>query len=60
MKRKVPHEITLVAFMRNADGTAGICDIVETSNHYAYYWWRKFQRLGDVEYVQCYKPGKVF
>ena len=35
--RKVHHEITLAAFVRNPDGTRSIIDIVETDFHNASY-----------------------
>ena len=47
-RRPPPHEITLVAFSRNDDGTKSIVDIVETSNHFAYSFVKRWLRDPEV------------
>lgn len=44
MTRKVPHEITIMAFARNEDGTVSVMDVCETSRRYAPYFVRRFYR----------------
>lgn len=51
---KIPHQITLIAFQTNADGTRSVYDIVETSFHYAYHFARRFIRNTDISsFIAC-------
>ena len=49
---KVPHEITLMAFIRHPDGDYSVYDIVETSFRYAYSFWSRFRRNPEVALVR--------
>ena len=47
--RKVHHEITLVAFVQHSDGARSIIDIIETDNHYASYFVRRWLKDPEIE-----------
>ena len=57
MPRKVEHEITLLAFAKNEDGTISISDIVETSRHFASHFARKWVRDPEVSHFKAYRPN---
>jgi hypothetical protein len=56
---KVPHEITLIAFARNPDGSMSILDIVETSFRFASRFWSRMSRDSNVAAIRACKPGIV-
>jgi len=56
-KHAVPHEVTLLAFARNADGSMSIYDIVETSNHFASKFWSRYRRNAEICAVEVCTPG---
>lgn len=56
-RRKVIHEITLIAFTRNEDGSRSIMDIVETSNHFASHFMRRWVRDIEIIEVETLRPG---
>lgn len=58
MKNKVPHEITLLAFTRNEDGTLSVLDIVETSRHWASHFARRWLRDPEVHKFYACAPGQ--
>lgn len=59
MARKVPHQITFIAFTMHEDGTRSILDIVETSFHYASKFARGFMRDPMVSSFQACEPAKA-
>ena len=58
-KRHVPYEIRFIALTRNANGTLSVYDIIETSYHYAGYFFRRFERESDVCMVDVYSRDNV-
>lgn len=57
MKKVIPHEITLMAFTRNDDGTLSVLDIVETSRHWASHFARRWLRDPQVATFAAAAPG---
>jgi len=57
MAKPVPHQITLIAFTRNENGTMSVYDIIETSFHHASYFARRYMRNPDVCAFQARAPG---
>lgn len=57
MTNPVPHEITLVAFRRLDEGRLEIDDIIETSNHHASSFARRFIRDPKVAVIATSRPG---
>lgn len=55
--RKVQHEVTLVALVRNEDGTRSIIDIIETDNHYASYFARRWLKDPEIAAIGTRAPG---
>ncbi len=53
----LPHEITLIAYTSNEDGTISIADIVETSLRYAPSFARGFRRHGGLVYIAAIAPN---
>lgn len=54
---KVPHEITLIALVRNEHGATSIADIVETSNRHASKFARAWMRDPLVSAIATMRPG---
>lgn len=54
--RKVKHEITLFALTRNTDGTRSVFDIVETDNHYASYFVRRWLKDPQIAAIGTRTP----
>jgi len=60
MARKVPHDLTIVAFQQ--DRTTGafiVVDIVETSFKYAPKWFRRFRNDSSIVCFNVCRPGKL-
>ena len=56
---RVPHEITIIALARDEEtGNNTIFDIIETSNHFAYSWTRRFMRDIAVHTLVTLRPGE--
>ena len=56
---EVKHEVTLIAFTDNGDGTESVMDIVETSNHYAYKFAGRYLRDPQVSRFEAFAPGPI-
>lgn len=58
-RRCINHDITLIAFRTNEDGTMSVVDIVETSFHYASSFFNRYQRCApDVTHVEVCRPDR--
>ncbi|MES0071904.1 hypothetical protein [Mesorhizobium sp. M0058] len=57
---KVPHEITLFALMRWADGAFSLLDIVETSRKNASIFTRRWMRDPEVAAIAAIAPGEFY
>lgn len=55
--RRVPHEITLLAFCHHQDGSKSLLDIVETSNRNASRFVRRWVRDPDIAEIGTARPG---
>jgi len=59
-RRKVPHQITLIAFSKDRDGSRVIADIVETSRHHAPFFMRGYLRNAEISHVAAVAPSFTF
>lgn len=61
-KKSPPYEVLLVTYGPDADGNLLITDIIETSNHFAPKFVRRFMRIGlypDSTHFSCFPPGDL-
>lgn len=57
MARRVHHEITLLAWTRDAEtGDWCLLDIVETSRHFASHFTRKWMKMAEVKAISALRP----
>ena len=55
----VPHQITIIAFQTNEDGTQSVYDIIETSFHHASFFARQFIRDKNVSSFEVCAPNAI-
>ncbi|MEC5289429.1 MULTISPECIES: hypothetical protein [unclassified Aurantimonas] len=57
MNSRITHEITLLAFTEQEDGSKSIADIVETSNQLAPHFVRSWLRDPSISSIATARPG---